>query len=229
MAAFSHVLIDSTIKTNVSIMGNQKFKSSSLLALALSVYFCISIIIAHVIRSDLDFFKHTLSYYALGDKGLVQTTGFYSIGLSQILISFVLVKNVAVTRAKYAAVFLALAGVGALLVATFPKQPDTADIILRLPHIAGAIMQFLFFPTALLSLVKAIKKSNYRSYTLYTGLFTAVMFFVVLTLFILKHKINIPVFGLIEKIDILAVTCWLIFISYVMTRTSLLQSLFNAK
>lgn len=188
-----------------------------------------SMIVAHIIKTDLDFIKHTLSYYALGDKGLVLTIGFYSIGLSQILISFLLVRNVSATRTNYAAVFLALAGVGTLLVATFPKQPDTADLILRLPHIAGAIMQFLFFPAALLSLVKAIKKTTHRNYTLYTGLFTAVMFFVVLSLFILKSKINIPVFGLIEKIDILAITCWLIFISYVMTRTSLLQSSFNEK
>lgn len=210
-------------------MENQKFKLASWLALIFSVYFAISVIVAHITKTDLDFLKHTLSYYALGNKGLVLTVGFYSIGLSQILIAFMLVRTITTTRIKYAAVFLALAGVGAFLVATFPKQPDTADLILRLPHISGAIMQFLFFPVALLSLTRTLKPSKCRNYTLYTGIFTAVMFFVVLSLFILKSKINIPVFGLVEKIDILSITCWLIFISYVMTRTSPLQNLFNAK
>ncbi len=58
-----------------------KLKLYSSFSLAFSVYFAFSIIYAHIIRDDLDFLRHTLSYYALGEKGLVQTIGFFPQGI----------------------------------------------------------------------------------------------------------------------------------------------------
>lgn len=190
----------------------------SSLAFYLSVYFLITIFYAHVVKLDLDIIDNTLSYYALGEHGLVLTTGFYSIGLSQVLLAKTFVSFAENSRLKLVAIFMFLAGLGAILVALFPKQPDTAELVERLPHIIGAITQFLFFPLAVLSLHSLLRPGALKRYTSITGYFTLVMFAVLLSLFILKSSLPVHGFGLLEKLNIFAITFWILFISNRLSR-----------
>ncbi len=199
----------------------------SSLAFVAAVYFLVAFIVIHYLRNDLDFVVHALSIYALGKNGIIIESGFVTVGLSQLLVALLLFNNFRAGRLFAGGLFLVFAGSGALIVAFFPVQPLGAELASRLPHILGAILQFLFFPLALIMLGRYMVPGQMRSYTISTAYFTSVMFVVVFILFLLKQKMEIPVFGLLEKMDIIAITSWLVIVSsriYILSDTRALFS-----
>lgn len=195
---------------------NRNFNFPALISLTCAVWFLISTIIIHIIRNDLDFIEVALSTYAIGNGGMILESGFYSIGLSQLLIAGILFAQADVKKA--AALSILLAGLGVIVVGVFPTYIEPVDITIRLPHIAGATMQFLFFPVALLLLNRNMSAGSFRRYTMTTGVFTAVMFFLVLLLFIVSQRVEIGFFGLVEKLNIVAINIWLLLMSWKLTR-----------
>ena len=195
---------------------NRNINLPALISLACAVWFAISTIIIHIIRSDLDFIEVALSVYAIGNGGMVLESGFYSIGLSQLLIAGILFVQADVK--KIAVLSILLAGSGVIIVGIFPTYIEPVDIVIRLPHIAGATMQFLFFPLALLLLNRNMSAGSFRRYTVTTGVFTAIMFFLILLLFIVSQSVEIGFFGLVEKLNIVAINAWLLFMSWKLTR-----------
>ena len=195
---------------------NRNFNFPALISLVCAVWFLISTIIIHIIRNDLGFIEVALSAYAIGNGGMILESGFYSIGLSQLLIAGILFAQADVKKA--AALSILLAGLGVIVVGIFPTYIEPVDIAIRLPHIAGATMQFLFFPVALLLLNRNMSAGSFRRYTMTTGVFTAVMFFLVLLLFIVSQRVEIGFFGLVEKLNIVAINIWLLLMSWKLTR-----------
>lgn len=165
----------------------------------------------HYFRTDLDVFVHALSLYAIGDYGALLESGFYSIGLSQLLIAYILYKQN--SELFIVSLSLVMSGAGAIIVGLFPAQPVTADLLVRLPHIAGAILQFIFSPIAVLILGRKLTGVNFKRYTLTTGLLSAVMFLIILFMFLLTSRIEFQYFGLIEKFNIFIIAFWLFFMS----------------
>jgi len=195
-------------------------------SLASALVFLLTIISVHIVPNDLSFVQHPLSLYALGNNGAIIETGFYAIAISQVLLACIISIHFRLTAGS---IFLLLAGLGVLSVAIFPVQPASADLLTRLPHVIGAVMQFLFFPVALLLLTKHMPPSGPRKYTLFTGYFTAVMFVIVLSMFVLKQRMEISFFGLVEKTDIVVITLWIITLSYISSRPIFMQNLFYIK
>ena len=191
---------------------NRNFNLLALISLACAVWFTISTIIIHIIRSDLDFIEVALSTYAIGNSGMILESGFYSIGLSQLLIAGILFVQADVK--KTAAFSILLAGLGVIIVGIYPAHIVPVDISIRLPHIAGATMQFLFFPVALLLLNRNMMAGRFRRYTTTTGVFTAVLFFLILLLFIVSQRVEIGFFGLVEKLNIVVINFWLLVMSW---------------
>jgi hypothetical membrane protein len=184
-------------------------RALNLVALLCALVFFSSIFVAHVLKPDLDWVSQTLSMYALDDYGYVINTGFICIGLTQILLATALFIGKPFDVTKAAGLLLG-AGLGVLLVAIFPTKAHPADLVSQLPHIIGAIMQFLLFPFAALAIARAMNAGRFKSYSLVTAYATMKLFIVVLVLFFIKFTIDIPFFGLVEKIDILAINLWLI-------------------
>lgn len=197
------------------------------LSLICAVFFTLTIIFAHVTTDTLNFLSATLSRYALEEYGYILESGFISIGLTQLLLAFLLFNYINVKQLKPVSLFLFFAGIGVIVVAIFPTLPAPASIADRLPHIIGAVLQFFCFPVAVLKLSTKMARGTFKTYTWYTGIVTTVLFIAMLFLFVLPSMKDFAYFGLIEKTNILAINFWLIFMSFIfykLTHVELLQS-----
>ena len=183
----------------------------SVIALIGVVWFVVASVYLQIIRTDLNVIRDALSLYAIGKSGFILETGFYSIGITQILIAYLLLKNKGVN--KYSVISLFLAGVGVIAVGVFPTHVEPVDSLVKLPHIVGATMQFVFFPVALLVLLKDLSNSRFRRVTTLSGVITAVLFITIAVLFFVSSTIEINFFGLIEKLEIYVIDIWLICIA----------------
>jgi len=111
-------------------------------ALIGALWFMISSVYLQYIRVDLDVVKETLSIYAIGEHGYILVSGFYAIGLTQIMIATILFKNNIANRIN--AIALCLAGIGVLIVGIMPVQTEPVEFFVKLPHIAGAKCNLFF-------------------------------------------------------------------------------------
>jgi len=189
----------------------------ALLAFICAVFFASTILFAHLATKDLSLLSNTLSRYALDEHGFILVLGFYAIGLTQLLLALLLFngsKNTGVSSSC-----LVLSGLGVIVVAIFPAQLPPATIIERLPHIVGAVLQFLFFPLAALTLSSKMAARPRKTTTRLTGNITGILFIIILVLFISPSMKDFGYFGLIEKVDILIINFWLIFISFTLYKT----------
>jgi hypothetical protein len=188
-----------------------------LLSLLCALVFFSSIFIAHLLKPELDWVSQTLSMYALGEYGYIINTGFFCIGTTQCLLALTLF----LTRpfnVRLAATLLFGAGLGVYLVAIFPTQAQPTGLLSQLPHIVGASMQFLLFPLAALVISRNLSAGKMKTWTSISAYTTAKLFIVIIILFIIKFTIDIPFFGIIEKIDILVINLWLISFAFYSTR-----------
>lgn len=193
------------------------------------VFFCAAVFLVdmfliHFIKPELNWTSETLSQYALGDGGYIINVGFYSFAIAQFVwaASLVLQNRMPVIHVP---LLFFLAGSGAFLVATFAVQPDSAEMTTRLPHIAGAVMQFMFFPLALMGIKNFIQDGRAKHYTQLTAHITFLLFVIILILFIFKSTPEFQFFGLIEKINILFITLWMVIFPFVSVRSNVFKAL----
>ncbi len=164
----------------------------------------------------------TLSWYAIGDSGYIINLGFYCFAVAEIACAALFVLN---TRLSIISgpLFFWLAGIGALLVAIFPVQSPTAEVVSRLPHVLGAIMQFMFFPLALIGIKDCIQDGRLKRYTRLTANVTAVLFVILLSLLFLRPVFEIAFYGLMQKTNILFITSWMVVFSFVSIRSNIFK------
>lgn len=175
-------------------------------------WFIITALLIHYSNPDYDVFSQTLSQYALGRHGKYLETGFFSIGISQTIAAYLVYSHG--KQYRTVSILFLLSAAGVVLVGIFPAQSESAGLLNRLPHLLGATMQFMFFPGALLLLNKkgVITKpgsSNLQQYTFFTGILTAILFLVILVMFLFGSLIHLQIFGLVEKINIAFICVWL--------------------
>jgi hypothetical protein len=194
----------------------------ALLAFICAIFFTLTIVFAHAVTDHMIFASDTLSRYGLEKYGFVLGLGFCCIGLTQFIIAYLLLKQTNDNQLTPVSVFLLLSGMGVIIVAAIPTQLPPASIIDRLPHIIGAVMQFFFFPVALLLLSRKLLGGTFKRYTTLTGITTALLFTVLIILFVSPSMKDFAYFGLIEKVDILAINLWLILMAFVLYKSSLI-------
>ncbi|HBX37521.1 MAG TPA: hypothetical protein DEG76_09630, partial [Pseudohongiella sp.] len=105
----------------------------------LVLWFCITAIFIHTVRPDLVLWERNLSIYAVGPTGWLLVSGFYAIGLAQLLIAFRLYQARQSAADLLAVILLTMAAFGVVLVAFYPYT-------VRFPHNLGAAMQLGLFP-----------------------------------------------------------------------------------
>jgi len=164
----------------------------------------------------------TLSWYAVGDHGYILAVGFCLFAGAEIACSVLLVLK-ARLPVLYIPLFFSVAGMGALLATVFPFQSPTVDLVSRLPHITGAIMQFMFFPLALIGIYKYMQGSRMKRYTRLTAAVTSVFFVVLLILLFLRPIYEFTYYGLLQKIDILLITLWMVIFSFISMHTNIFK------
>ncbi|WP_237133100.1 DUF998 domain-containing protein [Pseudohongiella sp. O18] len=123
-------------------MSELKLSSDALyrqLSFALVLWFGITAVIVHIVRDDLVLWERNLSIYAVGPAGWLLVTGFYAIGLAQLLIAFRLYQWRRSAGDLLSVFLLTQAALGVMLVAYFPYH-------IRFPHNLGAAMQLGLFP-----------------------------------------------------------------------------------
>ena len=187
-----------------------------------SVVFLIDVFLIHYIKPELDWVSTTLSWYAVGDSGYIIAVGFCLFAGAEIACSALLVLTARLSI-FYGPLFFSLAGIGALLATLFPVQPLTVDLVTRLPHIIGAIMQFLSFPLALFGIYDYISDGRFKYYTRLTANITLVFFVILLSMLFLRSEIEFTFFGLLQKIDIFLITSWVVVFSFVSIRSSIFK------
>lgn len=196
---------------------NKTLIAAACLAMSLSLYFTATSIYIHYVNQELAITHDTLSHYVLGYHGEILQSGFYAISINQFILACLLYYH---SRAGYASIFLVLSATGAFLVGYFPVQSETVDFIKRLPHISGAIFQFLFFPVAAGLIRHVLFNPSARTYTRLTAYITGLLFICLLTLFFTPSLESFAYFGLLEKINIALITAWLIYFPYLLICSS---------
>jgi hypothetical protein len=187
-----------------------------------SLIFLIGVFLIHLIKYELDWISTTLSWYAVGDKGYILATGFCLFASAEIACCVLLVLK-ARLPILYGPLFFLVAGIGALLATVFPVQSPTVDLVSRLPHIVGAIMQFMFFPLALIAIYNYIQEGRIKRYTRLTATVTSLLFVVLLLLLFLRPIYEFAYYGLLQKIDILFITLWMVIFSFISIRSSIFK------
>jgi len=187
-----------------------------------SLFFLIDVFLIHLIKFELDWVSTTLSWYAVGDHGYILAVGFCLFAGAEIACSVLLVLK-ARLPVLYIPLFFSVAGMGALLATVFPVQSPTVDLVSRLPHITGAIMQFMFFPLALIGIYKYMQGSRMKRYTRLTAAVTSVFFVVLLILLFLRPIYEFTYYGLLQKIDILLITLWMVIFSFISMHTNIFK------
>jgi len=204
-------------RVDSGVLNANKKSLVALLAFICAIFFTLTILFAHIVTNDLNIASDTLSRYALDEHGVILVLGFYAIGLTQLLLAILLFSGS--TKLGFDSICLALSGLGVIVVALFPTQLPPATVLERLPHIAGAVMQFLFFPLAALALSSKMSHTPRKTTTRLTGSVTGILFVIILVLFVSPSMKDFKYFGLIEKVDILVINFWLIFISFTLYKT----------
>ena len=187
-----------------------------------SFIFLIDVFLIHFIKFELDWVSTTLSWYAVGDNGYVLAAGFCLFAVAEIACCILLVLK-ARLPILYGPLFFTVAGIGAFLATIFPAQSPTVDLVSRLPHIMGAIMQFMFFPLALIGIYKYIQDSRIKRYTRSTATVTSVFFVILLILLFLRPIYEFAFYGLLQKIDILFITLWMVIFSFVSMHSNIFK------
>jgi hypothetical protein len=182
-----------------------------------AVYFLISAIIIHFIRSDLNFLLYPLSRYAIGDKSIILVIGFYGVGITEIITSLNLFKT-GIYHFKISGTLLFLAGLGLITLAIFPMDIGDQKTACHLIHTIGALIQFICFPLSAFIFGLRVKTKWIQKYSVITGILSFSLFIMMCVLLLFRDKI--PVYGLVQKINILIINTWLIFMSYRMIKPS---------
>jgi len=175
------------------------------LAFGCALWFCIAVIVVHIVRDDLSLWHRTLSIYAVGPAGWVLTLGFYTIALTQFLIAFRLYQLRRSAGDLLTVAVLVLAAIGILLVAIYPYP-------IRLPHKSGAALQLGLFPAFLLLHWVWRRDDPLRRFTLVCGL-VSVAFFLLLV-WNGETDYNMGTTAMAQKCQIFVNTLWLLVYSW---------------
>ncbi len=144
-------MIQAPIKRNVPLSPViRRDRQAAWCALASSVgvlYFIMAVVILHPLRPDLNPVTHAVSNYAVGPFGLLMTSAFFMLALSEFALAQGLVRGLARSRrAIVSVVLLNLAAVGLVVTGLFhsdvnvPRPPASASALV---HWTGAGISFL--------------------------------------------------------------------------------------
>ena len=175
-----------------------------------AVIFAMSSLTVHLLRSDLKTTKDVLSKYAVGSSGWLLTIGLYSMGFSQILMSFALMNVYGISLGFQT---LGLAGIGIVLVAVFKIEFSKKKSIRGLLHNLGAGIQFLFFPISLLLLAETFENSTLLAFSNTIGSTTLLLCLIIAYIYFGRLTDNLEYFGGIQKLNVLLITIWMVLTS----------------
>jgi hypothetical protein len=173
----------------------------NIFAFSFGIYFLIALIIVHLLKKEFSFKKDPLSKYANGKWGILITIGLLVVGINQIILA----SNFLKLNYFIPFLFLTLAGLGAMIAGIIKISETNTPAA----HKLGALMQFLFFPLALISYSIF---ANEHLFTLSIGLITLFLLPIICMNHLKKKKS--ANYGLIQKINILLINSWIIIIPY---------------
>jgi hypothetical protein len=182
----------------------QKINLKMLVAFACALYFLVASILVHFLKSDLSFFSDPLSRFAVGKFSLLLTIGFLAIGLCEILI------GINSKPERPGPLFLILAGISVAIVAIVKMDVGNIITIPGQIHNWAALSEFTLFPIAVFLIAWRMERGVLKMYSVFTA---AITLGLMATLVVLFNNKYMNIFGLAQKINILAITAWLITIS----------------
>ncbi|HUI91313.1 MAG TPA: DUF998 domain-containing protein [Chitinivibrionales bacterium] len=179
----------------------QKINIKMVIAFACALYFLVASIIIHFLRPELSFLSEPLSRFAVGEFLMVLTIGLIAIGICEILIGL----NVGLAR--IGSLLLILAGISVIIIGLMKMDIGETVTIGGQIHVWAALSEFTCFPIAVFLIARKIESGTFKTYSLITSLLTISLLGLILLLF---NNKSVHVFGLIQKINILAITAWLL-------------------
>jgi hypothetical protein len=171
----------------------------NLAATIFSIYFFLTVIMAHLLKRECILKRDSLSRYAIGKWGFMVTSGFIFIGLSQVIISwgFFNMGNI------IPAILIFISAIGVWIVGLFRISEKRCLLLI---HETGATIYFLFFSLALLYFSLFLSKNIF---TLVIGGLTLILLLGMKWSYPDRYKKNSK-FARIQKINILFINIWLI-------------------
>src|ERR1700686_4542618 len=94
---------------------------SALIAIGGILYFVVAVVALHVLRSELNPTRRAVSNYAVGPFGLLMTSAFFTLALSEFALALGLTRSLTTSRRAFISVLLLnLAGAGMVVTGIFP-------------------------------------------------------------------------------------------------------------
>jgi len=123
------------------------------------------VLVLHILRPDLQPSGHRLSEYANGSFGYLMTAAFMAMGLGLLALAYAMTdKTESRWWLRIVPLVIAAAGIGMILSAIFPTEPDGTDTMTELIHsrASGSATIALIVAATLWSIVRRDHRSNGR-------------------------------------------------------------------
>lgn len=172
-----------------------------LAAFACGSYFLVASILIHILRPDLSLVSEPLSRFAIGDFSIIITMGFFAIGACEVLIGI----NDKSTR--LGSIFIILAGISVIIVALLKTDIGETVTIRGYIHNWSALSEFTWFPVAVFFIAGQMRPGVLKTYSMVTAVVTLGIMVTMVALFDTK---TMSFFEAIQKVNIFAITAWLI-------------------
>lgn len=118
----------------------------------------IALVVASIVRSDLNVLQNSLSYYAIGPWGALQSTAFIALGVSSISLALALRSAISPSLANaLCSLLLIVAGVSCIFLVIFPMGSTGPGTILGDAHQTAGTIAGVAQLTATLAFVVAIR------------------------------------------------------------------------
>ncbi|WP_114240755.1 DUF998 domain-containing protein [Dyella sp. C9] len=183
-------------------------------AVACFAAFAVGLAVMHVLRPDYAPSAHMISDYAVGPWGSVMTTAFASMGLGCLMLGLALVTSHTKSVAAWlAAVMFVIASAGSVVTATFPTDlpgaPSTTsgDIHAMSFYVNVAC---LVLAAATLAVI-ASHDSRWRAYRRGCAVYALLLALALVLQLKTLHR-GMP-FGLANRLFVVIMICWLLFIT----------------
>ena len=179
------------------------------------LYFVVAVVLLHILRPDLNPIRHAVSNYAVGPFGLLMTTAFFMLALSDFALAQGFVRALPNSkRACISVLLLNLAGVGMVVTGIFQgdvKSLHPPGTITSLIHWSGAGVSFLSLMIAAFLISSCFKTDVRWQLFRYSAFVLPVI--IVFALVVFGMFAIIGWVGIGERIYIASCVLWLLHVS----------------
>jgi len=194
---------------------NRAVRLTSTISIAADAYIAAALLLLHFLRPEFDPVTRVISNYAVGPYGFFMTAAFLAFAVSILSLTFAIYKGVLPpARSRVGLAFLALSGVGFLIVAMFPTDltPDDSPVTtVGAIHILASVLSIASFVVAALLLSRRLSSDPRWASFQRTPSILALACLAAFIAFFVIRPLSLPIGGIGQRLLVITMLLWLAF------------------